>query len=103
MTEEKKEVLDQDIEKTKTMAMISYFWIASIYVYLFKKKSKFSQFHSKQGVVLFLLSFATVVPGFGQLLSLVIMFAMVWGAIKAYNGEWFKLPFVYDLSKKVKF
>ena len=103
MTEEKKDYKNEDIEKNKTEAFLSYFWILSLYVYLVKKKSKFAQFHAKQGLVLFALSFATIVPFFGQLFGLVLLVVSVVGMIKAYNGEWYKIPFVYDLSKKIKF
>lgn len=103
MTEEKKDQSLSDIEKNKFYAALSYFWILSVYVYLIKRKSKFAQFHAKQGIVLFLASLVTFVPVFGQLLGLAILVFSVVGIVKANNGEWFKLPFVYELSKKVKF
>ena len=100
---EKKEIKNEDIEKNKTEAMLSYFWIVSLYVYLTKKKSKFAQFHAKQGLVLVALSFATIVPFFGQLFGLVLLVVSIAGMVKAYNGGWYKIPVVYDLSKKIKF
>ncbi len=99
MSEEK----NMDIEKNRTEAMLSYFWVVSLYIYLVKKKSKFAQFHAKQGLVLFALSFATIVPFFGQLLLLLLMVFSVAGIAKAHNGEWYKIPFIYELSKKINF
>ena len=103
MTEEKKEQKNNDIEKNKTQAFISYFWVFSLYVYLTNKKSKFAQFHAKQGLVVFVLSFLSIVPFFGWILSLVLLIFSIVAMMKAYNGEWYKIPFVYDLSKKIKF
>ena len=103
MSEEQKELKNEDIEKNKTEAFLSYFWIISLYFYLSKKKSKFVQFHAKQGIVLFLLSFATIVPFFGQLFALLLVVISIVAMIRAYNGEWYKIPVIYDLSKKIKF
>ncbi len=103
MSEKKDKKIDSDVEKNKTEAMLSYFWVISLYFYLTKKKSKFVQFHAKQGIILFLLSFATIVPIFGQLFALVLTLVSIVAMIKAYSGEWYKIPFVYDLSKSIKF
>ncbi|MDA3840065.1 MAG: hypothetical protein PF572_03165 [Patescibacteria group bacterium] len=103
MTNEKQDLENKDIEKNKTEAFLSYFWIVSLYVYLTKKKSKFAQFHAKQGLILFFLSFATVVPFWGQLFGLVLLIVSIVGIMKAYNGEWYKIPVVYELSKKINF
>jgi len=103
MSKEKETRRDNEIEKNKTDAFLSYFWVISLYFYLVKKKSKFVQFHAKQGVVLFLLSFAVVVPVLGQLFSILLFVVSVVAMIKAYNGEWYKIPYIYDFSKKIKF
>jgi len=104
MTNEKKENLkDNDVEKNRIDAFLSYFWVASLYFYLIRKKSKFVQFHAKQGLILFILSFATIVPFFGQIFILVLLVVSIVAMIKARNGEWYKIPFVYELSKKINF
>lgn len=103
MTEEtNNKPLDQDVESNKSMAAMGYMWILCLVPLLTKQKSKFAQFHAKQGLVLFGLSFATIVPFFGQILLLVLIIVSATALIKAYNGEWWKVPFVYDLSKKIK-
>lgn len=103
MTEEQNnQSLNPDIEKNKTIAAGGYLWILCLIPLLIKQKSKFAQFHAKQGLVLFGLSFATIVPFFGQILLLVLIIVSATAAVKAYNGEWWKIPFVYDLSKKIK-
>lgn len=107
MSEEKKEKpMDKDIEANRTVAALSYVWILCLVPLLTKKRSKFAQFHAKQGLVLFVVELAgTLVfwfPLFGQLFALVLLVAAVMGVIKALNGEWWKMPYVYDLSKKIK-
>jgi len=106
MTEEKKQpTKDKDVEENKMVAALSYLWILCLVPLLSKKDSKFAQFHAKQGLILFIVElFAGLViwfPFFGQLFALVLLIVSIIGIIKAYNGEWWKVPFVYDLSKKI--
>ena len=97
---------DKDIEDNKTVAALSYVWILCLVPLLGKRKSKFAQFHAKQGLVLFIAELAgTLVywfPIFGQLLALALLVVSVIGIIKVLNGEWWKIPYVYDFSKKIK-
>ncbi len=96
---------DSDIEANKGMAALSYFWILCLVPLLLKKRSKFAQFHAKQGVVLFgveiLAMFVSWFPIFGQLLMLALLIISVMGIIKALNGEWWKIPYIYNWSKKI--
>jgi len=103
MTEEQNnQSLNPDIEKNKSVAAAAYLWILCLIPLLTKQKSKYAQFHAKQGLVLFGLSFFTIVPFFGWILFLTLIIVSATAVIKAYNGEWWKIPFVYDLSKKIK-
>ena len=107
MTEEKKSSkTEKDIEKNKTMAALSYAWILCLVPLLGKRDSKFAQFHAKQGLVLFAIELVASLivwfPVFGQLLMLALLVIAVMGIIKALNGEWWKIPFIYDWSKKIK-
>ncbi|MDO8260015.1 MAG: hypothetical protein Q7T50_00770 [Candidatus Magasanikbacteria bacterium] len=107
MSEEKKSVkLDKDIESNKTIAALSYAWILCLVPLLGKRNSKFAQFHAKQGLVLFaaelMASLVVWFPIFGQLLMLALVVVAVMGIIKTLNGEWWKIPFIYDWSKKIK-
>lgn len=96
---------DLDAEINKNIAALSYIWILCLVPLLGKKKSKFAQFHAKQGLVLFVFeiigSLFIWFPFFGQLFMLVLILISVMGIIKSYNKEWWKIPFVYDLSKKI--
>jgi uncharacterized membrane protein len=96
---------DKDVNDNKVMAALSYAWILCLVPLLGKRDSKFAQFHAKQGLVLFVLeliaSFFMWFPVFGQLLMLALVVISVLGIVKALNGEWWKIPFIYQWSKKI--
>ena len=94
--------IDKDVEENKTMAALSYAWILCLIPLLTKKDSKFAQFHAKQGLILLGASLLSWFPIFGQILGLVILVISVIGIIKALNGEWWKIPYLYDISKNIK-
>ena len=106
MADDKKS-LDQDIEKNKSLAMLSYLWILCLLPLLTKKQSKFTQFHAKQGFVLFVAEVICtplyMFPFFGQMLALLFFVLSVVGIVKTLNGEWWKIPYVYEWSKKINF
>jgi len=96
---------DPDIEANKTLAALSYAWILCLVPLLGRRDSKFAQFHAKQGLVLFVIEIIAGlifwVPLFGQLLMLALAVVAVMGIIKALNGEWWKIPYIYEWSKKI--
>ncbi len=99
--------MDADIAANKTVAALSYAWILCLVPLLGKRKSKFAQFHAKQGLILFAIELAAGLvswfPVFGQLLILALVVISVMGIIKTLNGEWWKVPFIYEWSKKINF
>lgn len=103
MTDEKmpKTGVDQDVENNKTVAVLSYVWILFLIPLILKRHSKFCQFHAKQGLILFILSFVSWFPVIGWLIGLTIIVISVIGIIKSLSGEWWKAPYIYDLSKKI--
>ncbi|MCU0678823.1 MAG: hypothetical protein MUC28_00030 [Planctomycetes bacterium] len=106
MTEEKKSSADnKDIQENKTIAALSYVWILCLVPLLGKRQSKFAQFHAKQGLILFIIeliaAFLVWFPLFGQLLMLALILISVMGVVKALKGEWWKMPYIYDWSKKI--
>ena len=46
---------DLDVENNKIVAAIGYVWILCLVPLFLKRHSKFSQFHAKQGLLLFIL------------------------------------------------
>jgi uncharacterized membrane protein len=97
--------LNNDVEANKVTAAMAYFWILCLVPLLSKKDSKFAQFHAKQGLVLFIIDIIATaiiwVPVFGQLLMIALLVVSVIGIIKALNGEWYKMPYIYEWSKKI--
>ena len=103
MTDEKmpKTGVDQDVEANKTVAFLSYLWILFLIPLILKRDSKFCQFHAKQGLILFILSFVSWFPIIGWLIGLALLIIAVIGIIKSLSGEWWEIPFIYDFSKKI--
>jgi uncharacterized membrane protein len=97
------------VEANKLVAALSYVWILFLIPLLLKRNSKFTQFHAKQGLVLFVLevivSFVNIVPVLGQIVwffaSIVFLVASIVGIIKTLNGEKWEMPYVYEWSKKI--
>jgi uncharacterized membrane protein len=96
---------DKDVEENKIIAALSYAWILCLVPLLGKRKSKFAQFHAKQGLILFILELIASLlmwfPVFGQLIMLAFVVISIMGIIKALNGEWWKIPYLYTWSKKI--
>jgi len=105
MAKEKKS-LDKDIEENKLIAALSYVWILCLVPLLLKRDSKFAQFHAKQGLVLFIIEvfasfFLMWLPVVGQLVALALLIISVVSFVKALSGEWWKIPYLYEWSKKI--
>jgi len=94
---EKGKVSQQD----KTWAAISYLWVAAILVLAVKKDSKFAQFHAKQALILFVAEVFWWVPLVGWVLGTVAFVLAIVGIIKSLNGEWWEIPLVSSLAKKI--
>lgn len=88
-------------------AALSYMFILCFIPLLANRESEYVQFHAKQGFVLFvldvLIGLVSWFPVFGQLAVLVLFFTSVIGIIKALNGKYWEIPFVYEWSKKISF
>lgn len=90
----------KDIRLHKDLAAFSYIWIMSLMVYAMKKDSKFLEFHSKQGIVLFLLSIPVwFLPFIGRFLTLILVGGMVLGFINAAQGLKRDVPLIGKLSR----
>ncbi len=91
---------EDDIRKNKDMAAVGYLWILSIPIYMTRKDSPFIQHHSKQGIVLTLLSIPLwFIPVVGHLLELIVLMGMVMGFVNAMQGHYYDVPVVGALAK----
>ncbi|MCP4229117.1 MAG: DUF4870 domain-containing protein [bacterium] len=111
---------DKEIEEGKGLAAISYISILFLIPMISMRDNKFAMFHAKQSMVLvlsamvswlvlFLLGVLTSWLGIGIiliLLSYVILFAwlvlMIIGFVKAFSGEYWRIPKIADWADKVK-
>src|SRR3989338_3438029 len=83
----------RDIRMNKDIAAFSYVWIMSVIIYIARKDSRFIQYHSKQGIVLFLLTIpAAMIPYVGKLLLFFIVAGMMLGFINAARGKYADVP-----------
>jgi len=91
--------------------LLCYFlgWITGLVFYLLEKKNKFVRFHAMQSLIVFgslaiINIVLLVIPVLGVLLSVLLsLLALVlWVLlmIKAYQGEYFKLPIAGDIAEK---
>jgi uncharacterized membrane protein len=102
--------------KPNVAALICYFgiWIAGIVFLILEKKNKFVRFHAAQSLVFF--GFVTILNGVlggffwnihfisGFLNGLIGLFAFaMWIVlmVKAYQGEWYKLPVAGDIAEGI--
>ena len=94
-----------------TEALLAYLltWLTGIIFYLLEKKSRFVKFHALQSTITFLAlqivgMFFSLIPIFGIFLAgivgLITIIAWIVCMIKAYQGEWFKLPVAGELAEK---
>ena len=92
-------------------ALLSYLlgFISGVIIYALEKENKFVRFHAMQSIVVFALLFvlnivAKALPLIGWLVTslLGITGIILWIIlmIKAYQGEYFKLPFAGEIAEK---
>src|SRR3989338_9975686 len=90
----------RDIRMNKDIAAFSYVWIMSVIIYIARKDSSFIQYHSKQGIVFFLLTIpAAMIPMIGNILVLIIAGGMVLGFLHAAQGKYEDVPIAGDFAK----
>ncbi|NQT75861.1 MAG: DUF4870 domain-containing protein [Candidatus Omnitrophica bacterium] len=91
--------------------LLCYFlgWITGLVFYLVEKKNKFVRFHAMQSLIVFgslaiINIVLLVIPALGILLSILLslLSLVLWILlmIKAYQGEYFKLPIAGDIAEK---
>ena len=103
----KNQILSKDVRNNRALAGLAYFWIFALVPLLIKKDSPYAQFHAKQGVVLalawFLVWVVGIIPILGWLIfffgSIILLVVNLMAIIKAWNGEEWKIPYLYDYVK----
>ncbi|MEK7068092.1 MAG: DUF4870 domain-containing protein [Patescibacteria group bacterium] len=97
-----------DIEDNKIIASLSYIFILCLVPLLLKRRSDFAQFHARQGLTITVAWFVSwvigIVPILGWLISflanLALLVISIMGVIKTLDGQTWKIPYVYEWSKR---
>lgn len=98
----------KDIDDNKTIASLSYIFILCLVPLILKQKSPYAQFHAKQGLTItvawFIIWIIGIIPLLGWLISFVgtiaLLVVSIVGILKTLNGEAWKIPYIYEYSKK---
>ena len=97
-----------DIEDNKIIASLSYIFILCLAPLMLKRKSEFAQFHARQGLTItvawFVFWVIGIIPVLGWLISflgnLALLVISIMGVIKTLDGQAWKIPYIYEWSKK---
>ena len=100
---------EHDVDMNRALAVVAYLWIFCLVPLVAKKSSPYAQFHAKQGVVLalawFFLWIIGIIPLLGWLIfffgSIVLMVVNLLAIIKAWHGEEWRIPYLYDYVAKL--
>lgn len=101
--------MSQHSTEERFFSAIAYVGILFLIPLLLKKDSKYSQFHAKQGLVLFIAwainSVIVIIPILGWIVSFVgsiVLFVLsILGVLKAYSGEEWKMPYIHEFARKL--
>lgn len=98
--------LNSEVKKSEAfLVAIGYISFLCILPLVLLKDSKFAQYHGKQALVLaifiYFFDFIQIFPPlaasiYTALKTIVVIYAIY----MSFNGKYFKLPFIYDLSEK---
>ncbi len=90
----------------KVFAFIGYLWILFLIPLFYRKDSKFAQYHSKQGAVLFGLWFISwlvdEVVLVGSILGLLVLVWWIIGVLNVLLGKYRPLPIFGIIGEKIK-
>lgn len=93
----------------KIWAVMGYLWALCLVPLILKKENRFSLFHAKQGLVLFIASIIcagiSVIPllGFiGVLGNAAVFILSIAGIINSLKGEYWKMPYIGDYAEKIE-
>lgn len=102
---------DPVTDDERIFGTIGYLWIFCIIPLLLKRDSIFVQFHAKQGLVMAVIltvfdftigSLLNMISGgIGFVLKLIYIGLLGYAAYNAYQGKYWKVPFVYGISRKI--
>jgi uncharacterized membrane protein len=95
----------EEIEDGKVFAGIGYLGILFLLPLLAKPENKFCRAHAKQGMVIFIAWVVCgIIPFVGWFIGWPILFVLaIIGLIKAFQGQFWKVPWLGDIAAKLNF
>ncbi|MDP8234592.1 MAG: hypothetical protein P9M06_07360 [Candidatus Saelkia tenebricola] len=101
--------VDKEVHEGKLFAILAYIPILCFAPLFLKKDNRFAYFHAKQGLILLigevLAAVFSVIPFFGVIIQFaaIVMFSLVsvWGIIQVLMGQYWKMPYVYNIAEKI--
>ena len=100
---------DQEINEGRFFAVISYIGFLCVVALVLKKENKFGLFHAKQGLIIFVLEVAafvlSVIPLLGWVIGVfgyaLFLLVSLWGMLKAFLGQYYRIPVVSRIADNV--
>ncbi len=97
---------NQEIRGGAGFAALAYIPFLWILVFIFKKENKFSHYHAKQGLVIFIgeviFLLLTKYSGFiGTLLAILFLILSLYGIFSALMGKLCKIPLISGIAAKL--
>lgn len=98
-------------QEDKAIAAVGYVWVLFLIPLLMKKDSEYCHHHAKQGLVLFIVSFAVMFLGMIPVLGWLIILPLGWliiivlailGIINSLQGKTWEMPFLGKYAKEIK-
>ncbi len=107
--DQSKRAADPEIEEGRFFAAVGYIFFLCLVPLMLKKGNKFAAFHGKQGLVLLILEIAAailkIVPVVGPVIAtfafVVFGILSLVGILKVLTGEYWEMPVIYDIAKKI--
>lgn len=104
--EKAQDKIDNEVTKGEAfLVAIGYISFLCVLPLVLLRDSKFAQYHGKQALVLaifiYFFDFVQILPAvaasiYTALKTIVVIYALY----KSFNGQYFKIPFIYNLSQK---
>ncbi|MFA5935951.1 MAG: hypothetical protein WC787_03820 [Patescibacteria group bacterium] len=95
----------KDVEDNKFIAALSYLGILFLIPLLLKRESRFCKEHALQGLVLFVVwiigSFVYWIPLIGWAMGIALLIINVIAIVKCVQGEFWEIPYLGPLRKKI--
>ncbi len=100
---------DPVIQEGKFFAATGYLFLLCFVPLVLKRGNKFAEFHGRQGLVLFIFELAAgilkAIPVVGDVVFsfafVVLAIASLAGVVRVMMNEYWEMPVVYDIAKKM--